>query len=87
MKRHYFGIDRLEHAVELNPGGVNGPIRMAVLEKHPETERFSARRLEAGELEEHKQNVRGAYESLRNYRNGIGVSAGTSTEPPPGRPS
>jgi hypothetical protein len=56
----------LEHAIEVNPGGVNEPIRIAVLEKHQD--RLKARHLSNGELLEHKQNVSAAYDALRKFR-------------------
>jgi hypothetical protein len=45
----------LEDAVEVNPGGVNDPIRIAVLAK--QKGRLKARVLSDDELREHKQNV------------------------------
>ncbi len=56
----------LDHAVEVNPGGVNGPIRIAVIEK--QRGRLKARVLSDDELDEHKQNVRDAYSELRKFR-------------------
>ncbi len=57
----------LQHAIEVNPGGVNGPPRIAVLEPDG-AGGLSARKLEDEELGEHKQNVAGAEEYLRAYR-------------------
>lgn len=56
----------LEHAVEVNPGGVNGPIRIAVLKGKAHALR--ARILPEYELVEHKQNVEAAYDALRRFR-------------------
>lgn len=56
----------LEHAVEVNPGGVNGPIRIAVLQDQGRGLR--ARLLPGYELLEHKQNVEAAYDALRRFR-------------------
>lgn len=56
----------LEHAVEVNPGGVNGPIRIAVLQDQGHGLR--ARLLPEYELLEHKQNVEAAYDALRRFR-------------------
>jgi hypothetical protein len=56
----------LQHAIEVNPGGVNGPMRIAVLEKYQG--RWRARFLSEDELLEHKQNVEAAYGALRRFR-------------------
>jgi hypothetical protein len=56
----------LQHAIELNPGGVNGPIRIAVLEKTQD--KFAARLLGEDDLLEHSQNIEAAYEALRGFR-------------------
>lgn len=56
----------LEHAVEVNPGGVNGPIRVAVLQGRGGG--LKARLLSEYELLEHKQNVEAAYDALRRFR-------------------
>jgi len=55
----------LEHAIEVNPGGVNGPIRIAVLER---SLGLRAHILADHELLEHKQNVAAAYGALRRFR-------------------
>jgi 20S proteasome alpha/beta subunit len=56
----------LEHAIEVNPGGVNDPIRIAVLEK--QRGKLKARILSDDALLEHKQNVAAAYDALRRFR-------------------
>ena len=55
----------LMHAVAVNPGGVNEPIAIAVLERRDE--RWGARRLPKDELQEHRENVAAAKEHLRLY--------------------
>ena len=62
----------LEHAIEVNPGGVNGPIRIAVLERNPG---LRAHILAEHELLEHKQNVAAAYGALRRFRERQSVDA------------
>lgn len=58
----------LEHAIEVNPGGINGPIRVAVLEQGQEREdSFVARILEDGDLQEHKENIGTVKALLREY--------------------
>jgi len=56
----------LEHAIEVNPGGVNDPIRIAVLKG--QGTRLRARILADHELLEHKQSVTTVYDELRRFR-------------------
>lgn len=56
----------LEHAIEVNPGGVNGPVRIAVLERRDSE--MKARLLCEEELLEHKQTVEDAYGALRKFK-------------------
>ena len=56
----------LDHAIEINPGGVNGPVQMAVLEKIGAA--YKARMLPDDELQEHRQNIDAAKEVLRQHR-------------------
>lgn len=55
----------LDHAVRVNPGGINGPVRIAVLEQG--TGKSGARLLEDADLEEHFQNIEQAKERLRTF--------------------
>lgn len=55
----------LDHAVQVNPGGINGPVRIAVLERH--SGKLRARLLESDYLEEHRQNIEQAKERLRTF--------------------
>jgi 20S proteasome alpha/beta subunit len=57
----------LDHAIAVNPGGVNGPIRIAVLERVQKTD-LKARLLEETELAEHRQYIREAKQCVRDYR-------------------
>jgi hypothetical protein len=54
----------LMHVIELNPGGINGPPQIAVLECDGES--ASARVLEDDELEEHKNSVQGPRNTCAN---------------------
>jgi len=56
----------LQHAIETNTGGVNGPLKIAVLEKHGGL--WKARLLPRHELLEHGQHVEEAYDALRRFR-------------------
>lgn len=55
----------LHHAILVNPGGVNEPIQIAILEKSDE---WMARRLSQDELEEHRQMVEEIKQHLRNFK-------------------
>lgn len=56
----------LDHAVEVNPGGVNRPIRLAVLSVEPNGN-TKAEMLSDQVLGEHRQNIEGAKNALRDY--------------------
>ena len=56
----------LQHAIDVNPGGVNGPIRIAVLASKPNGEAF-ARMLTSEEVSAHENNVEAAQSHLRGY--------------------
>lgn len=56
----------ISQAIKLNPGGVNGPIQIAVLSV--QEGKLAARELSAAEIDEHQQSVDGAVEHLRQYR-------------------
>ena len=56
----------LQHAVDLNPGGIKDPIRLAVLE-YDKKGKPSARLLEETEMQEHLNSVQAAEEYLAKY--------------------
>jgi hypothetical protein len=56
----------LEHAIQINPGGVNRPVKVATLAKRDKA--FAARVLEVGELDEHLQNIAEAKRIMREFR-------------------
>jgi hypothetical protein len=56
----------LQHAIDLNPGGVNGPIRLAVLEKREGV--YGARLLDPQELQEHQQQIEETYSELEKLK-------------------
>ncbi len=72
----------LEHAIEVNPGGVNGPVRIAVLERVGGE--LCAREVSNDELQEHRQNMEAAYEALRQFK---GRPASEAIPDPPAFPS
>lgn len=64
----------LDLAIHINPGGVNGPIRMAVLEQIKGGP-FTARMLKDNELGEHRENIAQAKRCLRDFRDSYKPSA------------
>ena len=71
----------LNHVIELNPGGINGPPRIAVLDNQNR-----ARELSDAELEEHKSNADGAEKHLSQYKEilrGAGASSIPAAPPAP----
>ena len=56
----------LDHAIKVNPGGVNGPINIAILTKDDKGEPI-ARILDDDELLEHRQNIGEAKEALKDW--------------------
>ena len=69
----------LLHAIEINPGGINEPMQIAVLGPDKKGKLF-AKLLEESELAEHKNSVEEAISHLRNY------AQASSDEPPPALP-
>ena len=57
----------LEHAIKINPGGINGPVQIAVLESLKGAP-FTARKLKDNELDEHRENIHQAQLCLRGFR-------------------
>jgi len=55
----------LDHAIQVNPGGINGPARIAVMEKT--SGKYRTKILDNAELEEHRQNIEQAKERLRAF--------------------
>ncbi len=71
----------LQHAIDVNAGGVNAPIQLAVLKN--EKGNPAARMLTQDEMNEHQQNVSGAMTHLREYMEKV---AGRSGEAIPDLP-
>lgn len=56
----------LDHVIRVNPGGVNGPVHIATLEK--DGGGWKARLLSENDLLEHRANIDAAKDALRNYK-------------------
>jgi len=75
----------IDHVIRTNPGGVAGPIRMALLEVKNGI--ASARELSATEIGEQEQAIASAAKVLRDWRDLIsGRVEQDATLPPPERP-
>ncbi|MBX9579141.1 MAG: hypothetical protein K2X87_02445 [Gemmataceae bacterium] len=72
----------LEHAIELNPGGINDPVQIGVLERPDPTLPFAARLLTEDELAEHKDGVNAVEDYLAEYRGRLNTPDTTSNPPP-----
>lgn len=74
----------LEHIIALNTGGINGPIRVAVLEM--KEGRAKARLLNDDEVDQHKQNVAEAKDHMRKFKEKFQPSADSAAPdvPKPG---
>jgi Proteasome subunit len=75
----------LQHVIELNPGGINGPPQIAVLEllATGKDRNFRARLLDDAAMSEHLDNVAGAEKYLGKYKE---ILKGEG-EPIPGPPA
>jgi hypothetical protein len=69
----------LDHAVKVNPGGVNAPIRIAVLELVKGD--WRARLLSEDELLEHQGGVAAAKDAMRNYKERVAKDEGAVAIP------
>jgi 20S proteasome alpha/beta subunit len=75
----------LQHAIELNTGGINGPIQIAVLTRKTSGQPITARLYTENDLEEHRNNVEDAEQHLAAYRS-ILAGRDQTTPPPPTPP-
>ncbi|MCI0618870.1 hypothetical protein L0244_38340, partial [bacterium] len=56
----------LQHAIAVNPGGVNGPIRIAILARSS-ANTYAASILEEADLLEHRESIAAAKQRLRDF--------------------
>jgi hypothetical protein len=76
----------IQHVIDTNPGGVAGPIRIAVLENFHK--QWQARELPIDEIAEHQQAVESAACALRTWRDELqSGKAAEGTPEPPAAPS
>jgi hypothetical protein len=77
----FYTVWTLQQAIDLNTGGVNGPIRIAVLEKP--TNSWTARKLTADEVEQYQQHVAAAQQHLAEYKPRLSTDALEGVAVPP----
>jgi hypothetical protein len=58
----------LHHTIELNPGGINAPMQIAILDIPVGENTYKARLINDNELSEHIDNIRGAESHLARYK-------------------
>lgn len=79
----------LQHTIDINPGGVNGPIQLATLSwddgKVGGTQ--IARFLDTGEINQHLESMASAEKHLASFRDIIGGSAGNVPDLPTPSPA
>jgi 20S proteasome alpha/beta subunit len=75
----FAAIWTLEHVIALNTGGINGPIRIAILEN--KEGKAKARMLADSELDQHKQSVDEAKQHMRKFRDKFQPGASPSDVP------
>jgi hypothetical protein len=77
----------LHNAIDLNTGGINGPIQLAILE-HPVADApFKARLLGEDELAEHAGAIKSMEDYLAAYRQQLAPQAAGTEAPPEPPPS
>lgn len=71
----------LDHAIKVNPGGVNNPVKIATLENFNGA--WKARCLSEEELLEHRENQEAAKQALRNFKEKISLNSEALDLPTP----
>lgn len=73
----------VQHVINVNPGGVAGPIRVSVFERNA-IGGYDAKELQPAEIDAHVTAIDDAAEALRKWRNDIqsGAAAGGVAAPP-----
>jgi hypothetical protein len=75
----------IQHVIDTNPGGVAGPIRIAMLET--ENNNWAARELPSDEIAEHQQAVESAAGALRRWRDELQSGQAAEGLEPPAAPA
>jgi len=73
----------IQHVIDTNPGGVAGPIKIAILEESS-AGNWVGRQLTQNEIDEHLQAVESGMDALRAWRASLSTTGpGTPGTPPP----
>lgn len=73
----------LQHAIELNPGGINGPMQVGVVAMDKTNKFIEARLLSEADLSEHHQNVDAITKHIGDYRDILNGSKDEDLRSPP----
>ncbi|MBB3146397.1 20S proteasome alpha/beta subunit [Phyllobacterium trifolii] len=65
----------VQHVIDVNPGGVAGPIRIATFVLDPITQQYGGVALPDEKIEEHREAIANAAETLRGWRGSFGAGA------------
>jgi 20S proteasome alpha/beta subunit len=89
LKEGLFAVTwALLHAIELNPGGINGPPQVGILRSSGGSKRLTAELLNDDQLAEHIDNVRDAERHIAEYRDILaGNAPAPASSPPPSPPA
>lgn len=75
----------IQHVIDTNPGGVAGPIKIAIIEKNA-AGTWGSRPLTDNEVDDHGQAVGSALDALRAWRGSLGADGATGAPTPPESP-
>jgi hypothetical protein len=75
----------VQHVIDVNPGGVAGPVRISTLEKDA-SGTFTARSLATNDIDEHIQAIESAATALRKWRDEIQSGQAADDVPAPPTP-
>lgn len=75
----------VQHVIDTNPGGVDGPIKISVLEQSNTL--FSARDISESEIDQHQEAIASARNSLVAWREDISGDSDEDTSDPPMAPN
>lgn len=77
----FLAIWAVQHVIDVNPGGVAGPIRVAAFERNASSV-FAAHELPPAEIATHVQAIDDAAQALRDWRQAIQTGAAAGNVPP-----
>jgi len=81
-KARFLACWAVQHAIETAPGGVSGPIRMAVFEKKSSSDTLKAEELSKKDVEEHQQNIESTTDRMLEWFQDTGAGRIEAAPPP-----